>query len=146
MIDIFERWDILFKVSRRRIRNNNISMETQSKDEINQLNNIMDVKKVYISALIGGLPEYVVQKAFSNAEKELIEVGYKTINPLKLAEELRAIFEHRYPTDAQYLGFDIYHLIDHSDAVYFCRGWHESKGCRLEFEAAKIYGKELMFE
>lgn len=28
-------------------------------------------------------------------------------------------------------------------AVYFAPGWVESKGCNLEYAAAKIYGKEI---
>ena len=29
------------------------------------------------------------------------------------------------------------------DAVYFAPGWVDSKGCNLEYAAAKIYGKTI---
>ena len=103
-------------------------------------------KTVYISAPITGHENYVVQHVFSAAEKELLKRGYNTINPLELKKDLEGMFEHVHPSTGQYIGYDISHLIDKSEAIYFCRGWHESKGCQLEFAAAKIYGKEIMFE
>ncbi len=32
------------------------------------------------------------------------------------------------------------------DLVYFCLGWHTSRGCRLEHEAADAYGLEIHYE
>ena len=32
------------------------------------------------------------------------------------------------------------------DAVYFCKGWENARGCRIEHEAAKAYGLEIMYE
>lgn len=31
-------------------------------------------------------------------------------------------------------------------AVYFCKGWEQTRGCRLEHEAAKAYGLEIIYE
>lgn len=31
-------------------------------------------------------------------------------------------------------------------AVYFCKGWEQARGCRLEHEAAKAYGLEVLYE
>lgn len=31
-------------------------------------------------------------------------------------------------------------------AVYFCKGWENTRGCRLEHEAAKAYGLEIIYE
>ena len=31
-------------------------------------------------------------------------------------------------------------------AVYFCKGWEKARGCRLEHEAAKAYGLEIIYE
>lgn len=44
-----------------------------------------------------------------------------------------------------YMGKDIEALLE-CDAVYFCKGWQNSKGCMAEFEVAKIYGKEIITE
>ena len=44
-----------------------------------------------------------------------------------------------------YMGKDIEALLE-CDAIYLCEGWQNSKGCMAEFEVARIYGKEIMFE
>lgn len=31
-------------------------------------------------------------------------------------------------------------------AAYFCRGWENARGCRLEHEAAKAYGMTTIYE
>ena len=31
-------------------------------------------------------------------------------------------------------------------AAYFCKGWEKARGCRIEHEAAKAYGLEIIYE
>lgn len=31
-------------------------------------------------------------------------------------------------------------------AAYFCKGWEDARGCRLEHEAAKAYGVDIIYE
>lgn len=31
-------------------------------------------------------------------------------------------------------------------AAYFCKGWENARGCRIEHEAAKAYGLEVLYE
>ena len=31
-------------------------------------------------------------------------------------------------------------------AAYFCKGWENARGCRLEHEVAKAYGLEIIYE
>lgn len=31
-------------------------------------------------------------------------------------------------------------------AVYFCKGWENARGCRIEHEVAKAYGLEILYE
>ena len=31
-------------------------------------------------------------------------------------------------------------------AAYFCKGWENARGCRVEHEAAKAYGLEVLYE
>ena len=99
----------------------------------------MKKKCVYISAPISGRSMIIVNKVFSNAERELHNLGFNTINPLKLNH-------HQGSSYGEQIAIDIQELIDNADAVYFCKGWSKSNGCMLEFAAAKIYGKEMHFE
>lgn len=32
------------------------------------------------------------------------------------------------------------------DAAYFCKGWENMRGCRIEHQAAKDYGLEIIYE
>lgn len=45
---------------------------------------------------------------------------------------------------AEYMGNDIAALLT-SDAVYFCKGWDKSRGCRLEHSAAVEYKISTIF-
>lgn len=31
-------------------------------------------------------------------------------------------------------------------AAYFCKGWEQARGCRIEHEAAKAYGLKILYE
>ena len=31
-------------------------------------------------------------------------------------------------------------------AAYFCKGWENARGCKIEHEAAKSYGLEIIYE
>lgn len=31
-------------------------------------------------------------------------------------------------------------------AAYFCKGWENARGCRIEHEAAKAYGVDIIYE
>lgn len=46
---------------------------------------------------------------------------------------------------AEYMGNDIAALLT-SDAVYFCKGWDKSRGCRLEHSAAFEYKISKIYE
>ena len=30
--------------------------------------------------------------------------------------------------------------------AYFCKGWENARGCKIEHEAAKAYGLEIIYE
>ena len=31
-------------------------------------------------------------------------------------------------------------------AAYFCKGWEQARGCRIEHDAAKAYGLDIIYE
>ena len=85
---------------------------------------------------------------------------------MKYADEVRRFLELRYgvrnenvivitPFDvnenedkdsyARKMGNDIEALLE-CDAIYLCEGWQNSKGCMAEFEVARIYNKQILFE
>jgi len=32
------------------------------------------------------------------------------------------------------------------NVAYFCKGWEDARGCRIEHEAAKAYGLDIIYE
>lgn len=92
--------------------------------------------KVYISIPITD-HDYEKQKALANKIKTQFEkVGDETITPFDVAPEKDKPYSY-------YMGRDIEALLE-CDAVYFCKGHENSKGCRLEFAAALTYNKTIM--
>lgn len=107
----------------------------------------MKRKRIYISIPISGHDiEEVKAKARVVRVRLLYDVfGLKkgchrpdVITPFDVCPEP----DKSYP---YYMGKDIEALLE-CDAIYLCEGWQNSKGCMAEFEVARIYGKELMFE
>ena len=67
--------------------------------------------------------------------KELQEAGHYVIDTvLDLSEDRSPIY---------YLAKSI-ELLDQADAVVFMRGWQDARGCRIEYQIAKDYGKFIM--
>lgn len=59
--------------------------------------------------------------------------------------ELFSTFDHPHDdetTEARALG-DCVTAVLNCDAIYMDHGWQSSKGCNLEYRAAKIYGKTI---
>lgn len=52
----------------------------------------------------------------------------------------------------QYLNKPLYYLsqsllrMSACDVVYFCKGWENARGCKIEHEVAKAYGLEIIYE
>ena len=104
-------------------------------------------KRIYISIPISGYDlEEVKAKARDIRERLLCDVlGFKkgqnrpdVITPFDVCPEPDKPYSY-------YMGKDIEALLE-CDAIYLCEGWQNSKGCIAEFEVARIYGKEIMFE
>lgn len=49
-------------------------------------------------------------------------------------------------TDADYLSADIWTLLTRCSDIYMCKGWQRSKGCRVEYAAAKAYNKNIHYQ
>lgn len=95
-------------------------------------------EKVYISLPITGRDIEEVEAECVFAKGMLEKEGFIPVSPLDVS------CNHDAPY-SEHMGKDIAALLE-CDAVFFLRGWQDSKGCNAEFEIAKIYGKKIMFE
>lgn len=95
-------------------------------------------KKVYISIPISGKDINQVKLYLDLVKNGIKSSGSDPITPFDVSPYSNASY-------AEHMGKDIQALLE-CDAVFFCRGWQNSKGCQAEFEVAKIYGKQMIFE
>ncbi len=94
--------------------------------------------KVYISLPITGHPIDEARQKAERAKQQLSDMGHEPVSPLDVSPDADATY-------AEHMGNDIAALLT-CDAVLFLDGWGASRGCNLEMEAAKIYGKEIIYE
>ncbi|WP_304184604.1 DUF4406 domain-containing protein [Phocaeicola plebeius] len=95
-------------------------------------------KKLYISIPISGKDITEVKLHLDIVKNGLVSKLYEPVTPFDVSSDSNASY-------AEHMGRDIQALLE-CDAVYFCRGWQDSKGCQAEYEVAKIYGKQIVFE
>jgi hypothetical protein len=94
--------------------------------------------KIYISLPITGRDFEAVEADSIFASGVIQRKGHTPVSPLEVSSDPDATY-------AEHIGTDITALLA-CDAVVFLDGYEYSKGCRLEYEAAVIYGKEMYFD
>lgn len=116
------------------------------------------MKTIYLSFPITGRTDEEVHATANAIEQRFLQLSaehgedLRLINPLFLAEQVRKVYgEEQFNrlTEreqlAQYLAADIEAILSSADYVFFARGDMAlkscpSKGMRLEYQTAKIYG------
>lgn len=99
--------------------------------------------RIYISMPITGHdPEERRAKAGRFA-MIIYAIGHDPVNPFDVPPPNAPLSDE--DAYAYYIAFDIADLL-RSDAVYFSRGWQQSKACRLMHAAAEIYGIKIYYK
>ena len=104
-------------------------------------------RTMYISIPISDVdPEFSRKKA-ERWEKKFRTKGYDVINPLVLGSqldwELKQLEET--PDWLDYMERDILELGRATD-IFFCWGWQDSRGCRIENAIAKAFKLTMYYE
>ena len=107
----------------------------------------MKRKRIYISIPISGHDiEEVKAKAIDIIERLLWDVF--ELKKGRNRPDVITLFDVCPEPDkpySYYMGKDIEALLE-CDAIFLCEGWQNSKGCMTEFEVARIYNKQILFE
>lgn len=104
--------------------------------------------KAMLSQPMAGKTDEEIVATRERAIKVLTEKGYEIVNTLftdewysKKEMEERGVVQIPLCFLAKSLeNMSLCH------AAYFCRGWENTRGCRLEHEAAKAYGVNIIYE
>lgn len=106
------------------------------------------MKKAMISQPMAGKTNEEIAATRERAISTLTENGYEVINTLFTDEwNSKDVMESRGVVNIP-LCFLAKSLENMSlcNAVYFCKGWGNARGCRIEHAAAREYGLELVYE
>lgn len=105
-------------------------------------------KKIMISQPMAGKTEQEIVETRERAMKYAEEHDYEFVNTLftdewysKESMEQRGVVQIPLCFLAKSLeNMSLCH------AAYFCKGWENARGCRIEHESAKAYGLEIIYE
>ena len=106
------------------------------------------MKSIYISLPISGQEATYDER--TNAALEYIKDKYPEceliVTPKELAEDLdENWWGHGKPKYRDYLAWDIV-ATKNCDAIFLCKGWEHSKGCRAEYAFADAIGIEIIYQ
>lgn len=105
-------------------------------------------KKAMISQPMAGRTDAEIVEAREKAVAELEGIGYEVVNTL--------FTDEWYSDEAMgergvvqiplcYLAKSLENM-SLCHAAYFCKGWENARGCRIEHDAAVAYGLEVLYE
>lgn len=105
-------------------------------------------KKAMLSQPMGGLTEQEIITTRSRAIAELERRGYEVVNTLFTREDewFREMMERGVVQIPLSFLAESLKSMSLCHAVYFCRGWQNARGCRIEHDAAVVYGLEVIEE
>ena len=106
------------------------------------------MKKAMLSQPMGGKTDEEIIETRERAMKALKEKGFEVVNTLFTDEwysyenmEKRGVVQIPLCFLAKSLeNMSLCHT------VYFCKGWENARGCRVEHDAAVAYGLEIIYE
>lgn len=106
------------------------------------------MKKAMLSQPMAGKTEKEIVETRERAIAALKERGYEIVNTLFTDEWYRNEAMKERGVVQIPLCFLAKSLENMSlcHAAYFCAGWEKARGCRIEHEAAKAYGLEIIYE
>ena len=97
--------------------------------------------KIMISSPMLGLDNGEIIEKWEELRYKLLKEGYEVISTF-IREDISFDIIH---LDVWYLAKSIEYM-SVVDAVYFCKGWENARGCKIEHEVAKNYGLEIIYE
>lgn len=104
--------------------------------------------KAMLSQPMAGKTDEEILATRDNAIDALKDMGYEVVNTLFTDEWYSSEAMNERGVENIPLCFLAKSLENMSlcHAAYFCKGWENARGCRIEHEAAKAYGLTILYE
>ena len=104
--------------------------------------------KAMLSQPMAGKTDEEILASRDNAIDALKDMGYEVVNTLFTDEWYSSEAMTERGVENIPLCFLAKSLENMSlcHAAYFCKGWENARGCRIEHEAAKAYGLTILYE
>lgn len=105
-------------------------------------------KRAMVSQPMAGKTDEEIEEARDRAHARLREMGYEFVNTLFTDEWYSdAAMRERGVVQVPlcYLAKSLENM-SLCHAAYFCKGWENARGCRIEHDAAVAYGLEVLYE
>jgi len=106
------------------------------------------MKKAMLSQPMAGKTEEEIRTARDKAIKALEAQGYEIINTLFTDEwysNEKMVERGVVQIPLCFLAKSLENMsLCHT--AYFCKGWEATRGCKIEHDAAKAYGLEIIYE
>lgn len=102
------------------------------------------MKKAMISQPMGGLTKTELLEIRDKAKVALEEQGYEVLDTVFESFDSCDLCDPEHIA-LLHLGKSL-EAMALCDAVYFCDGWQDKRGCRLEHQAASAYGIKALYE
>lgn len=104
-------------------------------------------KKAMISQPMNDLTDEEIEKTREKAIRHLDRLGYKVVSTLFKD----GWYNNSAMKDRGVMNIPVYYLarslesMSFCDAVYFCDGWEDYRGCRIEHDVAEEYGLDIIY-
>lgn len=99
--------------------------------------------RIYISGPITGRPLDEARAHFRQAEGYLQRQGNRTINPMRMR---LPVWMARHGHYRLCLLTELLWMAFRADCIYMLKGWHESKGAKVEKALATALGMPILYE
>jgi len=112
------------------------------------INNPTERKVAMISQPMNGLTDEEIEKTRNKAIRHLERLGYKVVNTLFTDDW----YSESSMKDRGVVNIPLCYLakslenMSLCDVAYFCDGWEDARGCRIEHETAEAYGLDIIYE
>lgn len=112
------------------------------------MNYTQDFGKVMISQPMGGKSEAEILEAKERAISDLRSMGaFTLVNTLFTDEWVKneASSGNDVKSPLWFLAKSL-EAMSQCHMVYFCKGWEQARGCKIEHDAAVAYGLHIIYE